>query len=289
MHTADRLEAKLVSAVSRARQPDSPPSLFAALRHAVFPGGARVRPRLCLAVAEACGAGDSELAQCAAASIELLHCASLVHDDLPCFDDAPLRRGRPSVHAAFGEQLAVLAGDALIVMAFDILADTPALGTPAGRAVLRAVTAAVGAPCGIVAGQAWECERDVDLSRYHRQKTGSLFVAAASIGALCGRANPEPWRTVGDRLGEAYQIADDLADTLAREADVGKPVSRDATLGRPNAASRLGTLEAIRKLEALVGQAADAVPPCIGAEQIKHLITAQARRLLGQGANLVAA
>lgn len=289
MQSADRLESTLVSAVSRARHPSCPPGLTAAIRHAVFPGGARVRPRLCLAVAGACGAGDKDLAHCAAASIELLHCASLVHDDLPCFDDATLRRGRPSVHAAFGEQLAVLAGDALIIMAFETLADTPALGTPTGRSVMRAVAAAVGAPRGIVAGQAWECEPEVDLSLYHRQKTGALFVAASTIGALCGKADPQPWRTVGERLGEAYQIADDLADALAQEADVGKPVSRDAALGRPNAASRLGASEAARKLEALVAEAADAVPACTGRDQIKHLIVAQARRLLSQGTALVAA
>jgi geranylgeranyl pyrophosphate synthase len=95
--------------------------LAAAMRHAVFPGGARIRPQLCLAVARACGDSDPALADAAAAAIELLHCASLVHDDLPCFDDAPLRRGRASVHCAFGERLAVLAGDALIVQAFQTL------------------------------------------------------------------------------------------------------------------------------------------------------------------------
>ena len=87
-----------------------------------FPGGARIRPRLCLAVAQACGEDQPAVTDAAAAAIELLHCASLVHDDLPCFDDAPIRRGKPSVHRAFGEQLAVLAGDALIVLAFETLA-----------------------------------------------------------------------------------------------------------------------------------------------------------------------
>ena len=99
-----------------------PPRLADALRYAVFPGGARIRPRLCLAVAPACGDDDPAASDAAAAAIELLHCASLVHDDLPCFDDADLRRGRPSVHRAFGEPLAVLAGDALIVLAFETLA-----------------------------------------------------------------------------------------------------------------------------------------------------------------------
>src|SRR5271166_3884954 len=108
-----------------------PPLLIAAMRSAVFPGGARIRPRLCLAVARACAEDDPALAVAAATSIELLHCASLVHDDLPCFDDAATRRGRPSIHKAYGERIAVLAGDALIVLAFE------ALGRAAERAPAR--------------------------------------------------------------------------------------------------------------------------------------------------------
>ena len=102
------------------------------MRHAVLPGGARVRPQLCLSVAQACGDDLPEMSDAAAAAIELIHCASLVHDDLPCFDDADLRRGKPSVHRAYGEPLAVLAGDALIVMAFEALARA-AQGEPVGR------------------------------------------------------------------------------------------------------------------------------------------------------------
>src|SRR5262249_58610889 len=105
-----------------AARPACPRRLSAAMRGAVFPKGARVRPRLCHAVASACGDDEPRATEAAGAAIELLHCASLVHDDLPCFDDAALRRGRPSVHAAFGEPLAVLAGDALIVLAFQAMA-----------------------------------------------------------------------------------------------------------------------------------------------------------------------
>jgi geranylgeranyl diphosphate synthase type II len=117
-----RIEQALEAAVTPCEIRGAPPRLAAALRHAVFPGGARVRPQLCLAVAAACGNDRPALAEAAAVAIELLHCASLVHDDLPCFDDAPLRRGLPSVHAKYGERIAVLAGDALIVRAFDVLA-----------------------------------------------------------------------------------------------------------------------------------------------------------------------
>lgn len=122
MDAATRIEQALTVAVARAGGPGCPPRLAEAVRHAVFPRGARIRPRLTLAVAEACGGDDPGAADAAAAAIELLHCASLVHDDLPCFDDAATRRGKPSVHRAFGEPLAVLAGDALIVLAFQTLA-----------------------------------------------------------------------------------------------------------------------------------------------------------------------
>src|SRR5690349_11323225 len=124
MDAVGRIEQALNHAVGRADGPSCPPRLAAAMRAAVFPRGARVRPRICLAVADACGEDDPAIADAAAASIELLHCASLVHDDMPCFDDAATRRGRPSVHAAFGEPLALLAGDALIVLAFQNLGRT---------------------------------------------------------------------------------------------------------------------------------------------------------------------
>ena len=122
MDAVNRIEHALNFAMARLDAPACPPRLAEAMRWAVFPRGARVRPRICLAVAAACGEDDPTVVDGAAATIELLHCASLVHDDLPCFDDAPMRRGRPSVHRAFGEPLALLAGDALIVLAFQNLA-----------------------------------------------------------------------------------------------------------------------------------------------------------------------
>src|ERR1700743_274413 len=122
MDVATRIKKALNDAVGRADQPACPPRLAAAMRSAVFPKGARGRPRLCHAVASACGDDQPGATDAAGAAIELLHCASLVHDDLPCFDNADVRRERPSVHAAFGEPLAVLAGDALIVLAFQTMA-----------------------------------------------------------------------------------------------------------------------------------------------------------------------
>ena len=122
MELIERIDQVLAEALEAHRGASCPPGLDAAVHHAVFPGGARIRPQICLAVAEACGEDQPAATDAAAASIELLHCASLVHDDLPCFDDSPLRRGRSSVHQAYGERLAVLAGDALIVLAFQVLA-----------------------------------------------------------------------------------------------------------------------------------------------------------------------
>lgn len=278
MDVATRIESSLAEAMDRWAA-GSPPRLAAALRHAVFPKGARVRPRLCLAVASACGDDEPELAEAAACAIEFLHCGSLVHDDLPCFDDAEMRRGRPSVHAAFGEPLAVLAGDALIVIAFQALAGAAA--SPARRAGLAAIVGrAAGASSGIIGGQAWECETEVDVARYHRAKTGALFAAATCSGAIAAGADPAAWRMLGETLGEAYQIADDIRDAVSSPAEIGKPVRRDEALGRPNAVASLGLGGAVSRLGALVTAAKDSVPSCAGAGDLRAIIDSEATRLM---------
>ena len=280
MDAMSRIERALIAAVAQTARPGGPPRLAAALQHAVFPRGARVRPRLCLAVARACGEDDPALTDAAAAAIELLHCASLVHDDLPCFDDAATRRGRPSVHAAFGQPLAVLAGDALIVLGFQTLA-RGAVVSPARLAPLMMVVAAsVGAPFGIVAGQAWECEPAADLQTYQRAKTGELFAAATVAGAAAAGVPHEAWRLVGEKLGEAYQVADDLLDATSGGDDAGKPVGQDAALGRPNAALLYGVDGAVQYLGQLAAEAAAAIPPCPGAADLRAVMHSEARRLV---------
>lgn len=282
-----RVEAALEAALRAAeRDPTTgvaaPAKLAAAMRHAVFPGGARLRPRLCLAVSAACGDDAPPLADAAAAAVELLHCASLAHDDLPCFDDAALRRGRPSCHAAFGEPLAVLAGDALIVAAFGGMAAAAAEGPAcAGRLapLVRCVAAAVGMPGGITAGQGWESEASPPVAAYHAAKTGALFRGATMAGALAAGADPTPWGLVGDRLGEAYQVADDLADCLATAEETGKPTGQDAAHDRPNAVRELGARGAADKLRRLLDGAASAVPRCRGADAMRSLVRAQGARL----------
>ena len=280
MDAVSRIERSLSNAIAIAEAPGGPPLLAAAMRHAVFPKGARIRARLCLAVAGACGDDDQDASDAAASAIELLHCASLVHDDLPCFDNADTRRGRPSVHRAFGEPLAVLAGDALIVLAFQILARGTIASPMRLHPLMNTVSRAVGAPIGICAGQAWECEPKADLGEYQRQKTGALFAAATVAGAAAAGADPEPWRALGEGLGEAYQIADDISDVFSSPGEQGKPVGQDKALGRPNAALVMGIDGAMRYLEDLATRAADSIPACPGREQLRALTMSEARRLL---------
>ncbi len=280
MEAITRIEQALAAAIEVVIVPGCPRRLAEAVRHAVFPGGARVRPRLCLAVAAACGQPESPAAMAAAVAIELLHCASLVHDDLPCFDDSPLRRGLPSVHRAFGEPLAVLAGDALIILAFEhlarALADQPKLMAP----MLLTISRSVGLPVGITAGQAWECEPQVRVEDYHRAKTGSLFTAATAAGALAVGADVAAWGLVGDKIGAAYQVADDLRDVAASAQELGKPVGRDALLNRPSAAGELGVDGAIARLRSLVIEAIEAIPDCPGRAQFAEVLKAEAQRIL---------
>jgi geranylgeranyl diphosphate synthase type II len=279
MDAGARIEAALEAAVCRTMAENGPPLLSAAIHHAVFPGGARVRPRLALAVAQACSGDDPGMADAAACAIEMLHCASLVHDDLPCFDNADIRRGRPSVHALFGAPLAVLAGDALIVMAFDMLARGAAKSPERLIPLLSLVTRSVGAPFGIVAGQAWESEPNPPPEQYRCAKTGALFVAATMGGALASGGDPAPWRALGHRLGEAYQVADDLLDAVTAAQDADKPVGQDAALGRPNTVAQMGIGGALAHLESLIGAAMGAIPPCPGEDELRELVRLQALRL----------
>lgn len=280
MKPITRIEQSLAAAVASGEQQGCPPKLAGAIRHAVFPGGARIRPQLCLAVAQACGDDDPELSEAAATAVELLHCASLVHDDLPCFDDAATRRGRASVHFAYGESLAVLAGDALIVLAFETLA-VAAVRSPLRLApLLKTISRGVGMPFGIVAGQAWECEPRVSLADYQRAKTGALFAAATAAGAIAAGAEPQAWRGLGDWLGEAYQVADDIRDVAGDPLVTGKPTGQDLALCRPSAAREFGLEGAIQHFDRLVAGAIESIPACRGEVQLRALVRMEAERLV---------
>ena len=250
-----RLDAATAAVLQRATAGgDAPGKLAAALNYAVTPGGARIRPTILLSVAMACGDDRPALADAAAVALELIHCASLVHDDLPCFDDADQRRGKATVHKAYSEPLAVLAGDSLIVLAFDVLAE--AAGRDADRALqlIRVLSRRTGMPGGICAGQGWESEAEINLSAYHRAKTGALFIAATQMGAIAAGQDAEPWEELGARIGEAFQVADDLRDALYDAETLGKPAGQDAAHGRPNAVSALGVQGADAAVEGYSGR-----------------------------------
>jgi len=274
------LEQALTTAVALSESPHGPSLLAQAYHHAVFPGGARIRPQLALSVAKACGHDDPEMAMASAVAIELLHCASLVHDDLPCFDDADTRRGQPSVHKKFGERLAVLSGDGLIVLAFQVLATAPVRHPERVAQVISVVAQSVGAPDGIVAGQAWECEPKANLRDYQRAKTGALFAAATACGALSSGGNADAWRSLGEWLGEAYQVADDIRDVVCDAQALGKPVGQDVAHDRQSSARELGLHGAVLNFDLLVGKAIRAIPSCPGAPHLRALVMAESERLV---------
>ena len=280
MEPNERIDAALRQAIDRAAAGMCPPRLAEALEYAVFPGGHRIRPRLGLAVAMAHGDPVPPVADAALCSIELLHCASLVHDDLPCFDDAQVRRGKASVHVRFGEPLGLLCGDALILLAFQTLAAKAGLH-PGRIGVLTGIVGdSVGAPDGIVAGQAWECEESVPIGDYQRAKTGALFAAATMAGAAAAGASHEVWALLGQRMGEAYQMADDLLDRCGDPDVIGKPVGQDKLLGRPNRVEELGIDGATRQLRERIEMAVDSIPSCPGEAGLRRLIRAEATRFM---------
>lgn len=268
-----RLEATLRDAITCPARSGVvlPPKLEAALLHAVFPGGARVRPRLLLGVTRAAGGPDDALAYAAAASVELLHCASLVHDDLPCFDDADLRRGRPTVHAAFGEAMAVLVGDGLLVLASEVLARALEARPDVGVRPLTLLARAAGVHGGLVGGQAWELEGEVDVAAYHRAKTASLFEASAAIGAAVAGADPVPFGELGCALGMTYQLADDVCDRVGAVEELGKRPGRDAALGRPTGArGDLGLVQS--RLRTAMKRTLASVPECPGHAELRAVV-----------------
>lgn len=280
MDLPERIEAGIHLALRYATANGCPPQLAKAMRYAVFPGGARLRPRLCLAVAAACGDRDPQAASAAATAIELLHCASLVHDDMPCFDNAGLRRGKTTVHVEFGESIALLVGDGLIVSAFETVAretqQNPRLTAP----LISTIANAVGSPNGLVAGQAWESEPEINVAHYHRAKTASLFTGAVTAGALSSDGNPRDWFHLADALGAAYQVADDLYDAIDETGSMGKPAGQDKRNGKPNIVREIGVEGALRHLRALVDDAAASVPDCEGSDMLRAMIAKEAMRLM---------
>ena len=278
--TRQRIESVIDRTLANARSDAAPGQLSEALDYAVRPGGARIRPKILLSVAIACGDDKPGVADAAAAALEFMHCASLVHDDLPCFDNAGIRRGKPSVHCAFSEALAVLAGDSLIIMAFEVLAAMAVQDPVRTTRLVLTLARRSGMPDGICAGQGWESEDCIDLARYHRSKTGALFVAATQMGAIAAGHNPEPWVNFGGRIGEAFQVADDLRDMLMGVETTGKPSGQDMFMGRPNAVVELGIDGAIKRLDDILDSAGSFIPSCPGKVGLSQVMAAEADRIM---------
>jgi geranylgeranyl diphosphate synthase type II len=274
-----RINTAVERAVSLGRGGLAPNKLSATLSYATTPGGARIRPTILMSVALACGDDRPLLSDAAAAALELIHCASLVHDDLPCFDNADIRRGKPSVHRAYSEPLAILSGDSLIVLAFEVLARAAHQAPDRAMQLVLTLAQQTGMPNGICAGQGWESESKIDLSAYHRSKTGALFIAATQMGAVAAGQEAEPWYELGARIGEAFQVADDLRDALYDVETLGKPAGQDDLHGRPNAVSALGVDGAIRRLKDILSGAIASIPSCPGEAQLAEMVRLQAERL----------
>jgi geranylgeranyl diphosphate synthase type II len=277
----NRIEQAISAAISEAQGlgRSAPPQLASALNYAVTPGGARIRPTICLSVALACGDDKPEISNAAATAIELIHCASLVHDDMPCFDNADVRRGKPTVHLAYSEPLALLTGDTLIIAAFEVLARAAAVDPERAITLIRILGESSGMPGGICAGQGWESEAKIDLSAYHKAKTGALFTAATRMGAAAAGEEHDGWTELGARIGEAFQVADDLRDALYDEAALGKPAMQDEINGRPNAVAELGVKGAIRRLEDILSGAISSIPSCPGEAALCEMVRKTAERL----------
>jgi farnesyl diphosphate synthase len=253
---------------------ERPPRLVGAMRHAVLGGGKRLRPFLLIETARLFGV-DGEGVMRAAAALELLHGYSLVHDDLPAMDDDDLRRGRPTVHRAFDEATAILAGDALLTLAFDVLADGATADPDVAVRLVRCLSRAAGLG-GMVGGQMldlaaegrFSASRETlveqDIARLQSMKTGALLAASVEMGAIIGRADEGQRATLahfGRLTGAAFQIADDLLDLEGDAALVGKAIGKDAERGKATLPALWGVERSRRHLAALVTEAEETLVP----------------------------
>ena len=269
-------EAKLAQveqALMRWISPQAPAGLGDAMRYAVLDGGKRLRPLLVLAAREAVAAGTSdatldEAALRAACAAELIHAYSLVHDDMPCMDNDVLRRGKPTVHVQFGEAQALLAGDALQALAFELL--TPDASTIDDRVqarLCRLLAKAAGHE-GMAGGQAIDLASvgttltEDQLRQMHRLKTGALLQASVMMGAACGHASEQALKGLqayGEALGLAFQVVDDILDVTADSATLGKTAGKDAANDKPTYVSLLGLTQAQHYAQTLLDEALQAL------------------------------
>ena len=254
--------ARVEDALSRWVCPDAPAGLGEAMRYAVLDGGKRLRPLLVLAACEAVG-GNAQAALRAACAVELIHAYSLVHDDMPCMDNDVMRRGKATVHVRFGEARALLAGDALQALAFELL--TPEEGVPPAMQarLCRELARAAGAD-GMAGGQAIDLASvglqlsEDQLRQMHRLKTGALLQASVVMGAVCGQTPEGTLRALSDygaAMGLAFQVVDDVLDVTQDSATLGKTAGKDAASDKPTYVSLMGLEAARAHAEALRAQA----------------------------------
>lgn len=262
--TAERVEKRLGDHLTGVRGPAAPPERLAqAMRYAALGGGKRLRPVLLIESAALFGVG-AENALNAAAALECVHCYSLVHDDLPAMDDDALRRGQPTVHLAFDEATAILAGDGLLTLAFEILATPQTHGDPAVRGELILGLARAAGWAGMAGGQSLDLEAEgkrlgvSEIRRLQALKTGALIQFSCVAGAILGRADGGDWsalETYGRVLGQAFQLADDLLDVTGDAGKLGKQTGKDGKAGKATLVAALGLDRARAELERLEGEA----------------------------------
>ena len=243
---------------------DTRASLFEAMRYAAIGGGKRVRPLLLVATSELFGV-NRDTAVRTSCAVEAIHVYSLIHDDLPCMDDDDLRHGKPTVHKTFNEATAVLAGDSLHALAFEILSDSNSVTDPFVRSELMKTLATASGMNGMAGGQVMDMAAEsvsYDLraiTRLQQLKTGALLAASVEMGAILGRIPPEgraPLRAYARDIGLAFQIADDLLDHEGDEAKAGKALRKDDEQGKQTFVSLMGVDQARDQARALVAQAA---------------------------------
>ncbi len=243
-----------------------PPTLHRAMRHSVLAPGKRIRPILCLAACRAAG-GEEKRALNSSCALEMIHAYSLIHDDLPAMDNDDLRRGRPACHKAFSEGTAILAGDALLTLAFEVIAGDEQLSPRQARNIIRELSRAAGW-AGMVGGQEADLEaegRDLhpeELTFIHARKTGALLTAAAVIGGRCAEAGVgriEELRTYGKNIGLAFQIRDDILDVVGNEAAMGKALRKDKKSAKATYPALFGLKTARKKLEESIAAAIDSL------------------------------
>jgi farnesyl diphosphate synthase len=264
---------RVEDALSRWISPQAPAGLGEAMRYAVLDGGKRLRPLLVLAAREAVAdatkdAALDEAALRAACAVELIHAYSLVHDDMPCMDNDVLRRGKPTVHVQFGEAQALLAGDALQALAFELLTpDASAIPDGVQARLCRLLATAAG-HAGMAGGQAIDLAsvgmalNEDQLRQMHRLKTGALLEGSVMMGAACGDTSPQALsglKRYGEALGLAFQVVDDILDVIADSATLGKTAGKDAANDKPTYVSLLGLEEAKSYAQSLLREALDAL------------------------------